>query len=164
MSETPQRSESPVGTISANAGATHLIIDGNFVDELIPIIQGAKFEIRLCAYAWRWYMTEPELAMQKFNVALLRKSMSGCKIKILVDNNSMKDTFKKLGFNVRAVEPTKMLHTKAICCDRDSLVIGSHNLTKRAGCDNYEMSLVTQEYEPIAQFCEYFDAMWSSRG
>jgi len=128
------------------------------------MLQDAKFEIRLCAYAWRWYTNEPELAMQKFNIMLLRKSMNGCKIRILVDNNSMRETFKALGFNVRAVEPTRMLHTKAICIDHNSLVIGSHNLTKRAGSDNYEMSLVTQEFEPIAQFCEYFDAMWSSRG
>lgn len=163
MPETSQGIESTIGTISANVNQSALIIDGNFVDRLLPMLQDAKFEIRLCAYAWRWYMNEPELAMQKFNIMLLRKSMSGCKIRILVDSNTMKETFKKLGFNVRAVEPTKMLHTKAICIDRQSLVIGSHNLTKRAGCDNYEMSLVTQEYEPIAQFCEYFDAMWCSR-
>jgi phosphatidylserine/phosphatidylglycerophosphate/cardiolipin synthase-like enzyme len=163
MQTTYNRNENSARGIGANAATTDLVIDGAFVDKIIPMINDAKTEIRICAYAWRWYMDEPELPMQKFNIALFRKSCNGCKVRILVDNQSMRENFKRLGFNVRAVEPTKMLHTKAICIDKKSLVIGSHNLTKRAGSDNYEMSIITQEFEPVEQFIEYFDAMWGSR-
>jgi len=160
---TYNRNENSVGGIIPDVATTDLVIDGAFIDKIIPMLIDAKSEIRICAYAWRWYMDEPELPMQKFNITLFRKSCDGCKVRILVDNQSMRDTFKRLGFNVRAVEPTKMLHTKAICIDRKSLVIGSHNLTKRAGSDNYEMSIITQEFEPVEQFIQYFDEMWASR-
>lgn len=149
---------------SSAARPTELVIDGAYTEKVLAVLDDAKSEVRVCAYAWRWYKDEPELNIQKLNVKLFRLSCGGCQVRILVDNNAMRETFKKLGFNVRSVEPTKMLHTKAICIDQKTLVIGSHNLTKRAGAHNYEMSLITQEYEPVAQFNEYFDKMWASRG
>lgn len=123
----------------------------------------AKSEIRVCAYAWRWYENEPDISIQKFNVELLRQAQGGRSVKILCDTEKMADGLRSKGFNARSVVRTRMLHTKAVCIDRRSLVIGSHNLTKRANTDNYEMSVVTQENWVIEQFIDYYDRIWESR-
>lgn len=158
-------------TRHGNDGATktthepiEIIIDDQFVDKVLAVLSDAKSEIRICAYAWRWYENEPEIGIQRFNVALLRYVRKGYQIKILVDTERMKEQFKTLGFDARCVEHTRMLHTKAICIDRKSLVIGSHNLTKRANSDNYEMSILTQDFTTVDLFCDYFDRLWASRG
>jgi phosphatidylserine/phosphatidylglycerophosphate/cardiolipin synthase-like enzyme len=122
-----------------------------------------KSEVRVCAYDWRWYYSEPELDIQKLNIALLTLRQRGVKIFILVDKSTTQNVLRGLDFNVRKVDSSKMLHTKAICIDEKSLIIGSHNLTKRACSANYEMSIITQEFEPVQQFIKYFNAMWASR-
>ena len=126
------------------------------------MLADVKKEVRIYAYDWRWYSNEPELAIQKLNIALFTLKRKGVKIFVLVDKSGTQNALLELGFNVRKVDSSKMLHTKAICIDEKSLIIGSHNLTKRACCANYEMSVITQEFEPIQQFIEYFNAMWAN--
>lgn len=164
MLETLQRDERPDGGVVAAVQPTQLVIDSAYCDVAIALIKSAKSEIRLCAYAWRWYDMEPEIGIQKLNVALLHAIRRGVIVRCLVDTETMKNTFTTLGFTARAVHPTRMLHTKAIEADTAGLLIGSHNLTKRANTDNYEASVLSREYEICAQFATYFDKMWDSRG
>lgn len=161
-------------TLQTNAGSnretstivqsTDLIVDDRYCQIVSDFVEGAHSEIRLCAYAWRWYENEPEIGIQKLNIQLLLARMRGVKVRCLVDTEAQKNTFTTLGFDARCVINTRMLHTKAICVDAKRLVIGSHNMTKRAMTDNYEMSLMTAEVEPCLQFIEYFDRLWNSRG
>lgn len=164
MLETLQTNEGPNAGVGYTVQPTQLVLDAAYCDVAIELIKSAKSEIRLCAYAWRWYDMEPEIGIQKLNVALLQAIRRGVVVRCLVDTEAMKNTFATLGFNARAVHPTRMLHTKAIEADTAGLLIGSHNLTKRANTDNYEASVLSREYEICAQFATYFDKMWDSRG
>ena len=150
--------------ISTPARPIEIILDNNYANKARAFVATAHSEIRLCAYAWRWYDSEPELPIQRLNIDLLTSAKRGVSIRALVDTEAMAAKFRALGFDVRAVQPTRMLHTKAICIDTRTLILGSHNLTKRANTDNYEMSVAIQEYEAVAQFVEYFDRLWSARG
>lgn len=144
--------------------SAEIILDNKFAPKATEFVKSAVSEIRMTAYAWRWYDTEPGLPIQVFNLELLRASRRGVQVRILVDTEAMKRLFKPLGFDVRSVQATRMLHTKAILIDKRSLILGSHNLTKRANSDNYEMSVAIQDFEASEQFCEYFDRIWHSRG
>ena len=141
-----------------------IILDNNYANKARSFVMDATSEIRLCASAWRWYDAEPALPIQQFNVELLRAALRGVQVRVLVDTEAMARKFKLLGFEVRAVQPTRMLHTKAIVIDRHTLILGSHNLTKRANTDNYEMSVALQDFEAVEQFINYFDRLWLSRG
>ena len=141
-----------------------IILDNNYADKAKAFVLSAHSEIRLCAYAWRWYDSEPFLPVQQLNIELLRARARGVSLRALVDTEAMAIRFRALGFDVRAVQPTRMLHTKAICIDTATLILGSHNLTKRANTDNYEMSVAIQEFEAVAQFAAYFDRLWGARG
>ena len=149
---------------SAAIRPAEIILDNNYAVKARSFVLDATSEIRLCAYAWRWYDAEPALPIQQFNVELLRAALRGVQVRVLVDTEAMASKFKLLGFDVRAVQPTRMLHTKAIAIDRQTLILGSHNLTKRANSDNYEMSVALQEFEAVEQFINYFDRLWLSRG
>lgn len=143
---------------------TQLIIDNEYARIVRQYVKGAKSEIRVCAYAWRWYVNEPEIDIQKLNIELLLARSRGVKVRLLVDTESLKNTFATLGFNARSVVNTRMLHTKAFGIDTNTVIIGSHNLTKRATTDNYELSVITQEFQVVDAFNDYFDRMWNSRG
>ena len=142
---------------------SELLLDNNYTTKVIEFVKSAKNEVRICAYAWRWYEGEPELGIHRLNIELYRARDRGVDVKVLADRTAMPDNLRALGFNVREIEPTRMLHTKAICIDQSTLVLGSHNMTKRAMTDNYEMSIATQEFELLKQFVEYFDRLWSAR-
>lgn len=155
------------GTARKDTGAvqsTELIIDNDYAAKAREFVMDAHGEIRLCAYAWRWYENEPEIDIQKLNIELLRAKIRGVHVRCLVDTEAMELRFATLGFDVRCVVNTRMLHTKAIGIDDKTLILGSHNMTKRATTDNYEMSIATQEFHVVAGFNDYFDRMWSSRG
>lgn len=143
---------------------TQLIIDNEYARLVADFVRSAKSEVRVCAYAWRWYENEPEIDIQKLNIELLLAKTRGVKVRLLVDTQLQKNTFATLGFNVRCVVNTRMLHTKAFGIDTKMVVIGSHNLTKRATTDNYEMSIMSQEFQVVDAYNEYFDRMWNSRG
>lgn len=134
-----------------------LIVDGNYCEAVIPLIKAAKKEISICAYSWRWYYNEPEIGIQQLNMELLRALRRGVHVRCLVDTPQTFIRMQKQGFYVRYIPSNRLMHTKAIMVDAKYLVIGSHNLTKRANNDNYEVSVILNDPEPCMQFGVYFD-------
>lgn len=164
MPEALQRNDGEVRASERIDGTTQLILDAKYCDTVIKFIRDAQSEIRLCAYAWRWYIQEPEIPIQKLNIELFRARERGVKVRCLVDTAATAMMLRDVGFNVRYIATNRMLHTKAIGIDQKTLVIGSHNLTKRANTDNYELSLLTQEPQVVLGYNEYFDRMWAANG
>lgn len=164
MFETLQRDTRTDGAVERPVWPTALVIDGAYCETAIELLGSARSEVRLCAYAWRWYANEPEIGIQKLNTELLLLRNRGVKVRALVDTETQRLMFRELGFETRSVVNTRMLHTKAIGVDNYGLLIGSHNLTKRANSDNYEMSLLTYEFQAVDAYNIYFDKLWNSRG
>lgn len=164
MLEGLQIHERPNETAERDVWPTTLVVDDEYTLAAIEMLDAAKSEVRLCAYAWRWYANEPEIGIQKLNTALYMLRERGVKVRALVDTEAMRLTFRDLGFETRSVINTRMLHTKAISVDTSAILIGSHNLTKRANTDNYEASVMTGEFQVVDSFNRYFDAMWNTRG
>lgn len=164
MSEGLQSDERTIRESASADGATSLILDNKYCDTVIEFIREAQSEIRLCAYAWRWYINEPEIPIQRLNIELFRARERGVKVRCLVDTAATAQMLRDIGFNVRYISTNRMLHTKAIGVDDKILVIGSHNLTKRASSDNYELSLVTCEAQVVLGYNDYFDRMWQANG
>lgn len=163
----PERLQTNAGAIRESDyvdGTTSLILDNKYCDTVIKFIRDAQSEIRLCAYAWRWYIDEPEIPIQQLNIELYRARERGVKVRCLVDTAATAQMLRDLNFNVRYISTNRMLHTKAIGIDEKTLVIGSHNLTKRASTDNYELSLLTQEPQVVLGYNDYFDRMWQANG
>lgn len=164
MLETLQIYEGRDAKTFRNVQPTALILDADYVNAALRLLEFADIEVRLCAYAWRWYENEPEIGIQKLNTGLYALRNRGIRVRALVDTEAMKNTFATLGFDCRSVISNRMLHTKAIAVDDMGVLIGSHNLTKRANTDNFEASILNYEPHVVLSFCDYFDRMWAAHG
>lgn len=162
MQQMPEEDNRTSGSASTTVQTTQLILNNNWSNMVLPIIKDAKNNIKICAYAWRWYPNEPEIDIQKFNSVLLKKAKNGVVINALVDKIITKDIFNSLGIKCRNLNSNKMVHTKAICVDDKYLILGSHNLTKRATFDNLEISVIINDFETVQQFVKYFTTLWGS--
>lgn len=149
---------------SATYEPVTLTLNGRYIEQVTDAVNACKAELRICAYAWRWYFNNPELGMQKFNIAVLRARQRGVTVKVLCDNSITHQMLKEAGISVKFIDANTIMHIKAIACDVDKLFLGSHNLTKNATTKNMEASVVIREYEPIAQFIKYFDGIWGQLG
>lgn len=147
--------------VGENVRPVEVILSNEYASKAIAFIREAKSEIFICAYAWRWYENEPEIGIQRLNVEIMRAKARGVRVRALVDGYKVFQFVQNLGINSRYVERARMLHAKAICIDKKTLIIGSHNLTKRANNDNIEISVAIQETEAILQFYTYFEKIWS---
>lgn len=154
---------SNVGSITP-VRTTELILDNDYSAKAIEFIDDATSEIRICAYAWRWYDESPEDTIQKFNIALIRAVQRGVTVRALCERIQEGVILQRQGIIVRALNTKRTLHTKAILIDDKTLIIGSHNYTRRAHLDNFEASLATQDFEACMQFESYFDQLWSANG
>lgn len=164
MSETLQIDEGRNGKISELVRPTELVIDSKYCELVREFVDAAKGEILICAYAWRWYENDPAAEIQKLNSSLMAARLRGVNIRVLAESQIIRDRLRALGVQVKGVERNRMMHTKALCIDSRTLIIGSHNLTKRATSQNYEMSIMTQEFQVVDAFMTYFEAVWSTRG
>lgn len=164
MFEGLQSNEGSIGKTGAPIRTTQIIIDSSYCEKVIYLLDHAKRDVRVCAYAWRWYTHEPEIPIQQLNIAIVRARNRGVGVRCLVDTLPTLNMLRSLNLDARCVDSARMMHTKAISIDDETLVLGSHNLTKRANTDNYEMSIVTQEAQCVLLYNDYFDRMWLARG
>jgi len=139
---------------------TELIINGDYAARAARAINDAKTDICICAYDWRWYGHEPESEVQKFNIAIVRAIGRGVRVRAIVNGETNYRILKALGVNVKYVGNDKIMHIKAIAIQDSVLMLGLHNLTKRANTQNYEISAFIYDTEPILQFKTYFDTLW----
>ena len=160
MSKLLQKDARTVGTAGAAVQSVELILDRDFIGKAASFVKGAKSEIRIFAYAWRWYENEPELDIQKFNVEVLKATRRGVKVRAIVDTFAIFKEMSARGIACRYLQPVRTLHTKAIAIDDSAVIIGSHNLTKFATTSNFEASVATNDYTTNKQFRLYFDTMW----
>lgn len=140
--------------------STKLIVDGEYAKTAQNAIKSATAEIRICAYDWRWYQNEPENCVQMLNTAICQAIYRGVPVRALVNSEENYRILKGFGVNVKFLGNDKILHVKAISVQDDVLLLGSHNLTKRANSQNYEVSVAIYDMEPILQFNAYFDKIW----
>jgi len=144
--------------------STELILDDDYTKKAIEFIRSARTEIRICAYAWRWYEYAPEDKIQQFNIAIVRAIQRGVTVRALVERINEGAVLQRHGIKVKALNTMRTLHTKAILVDDKTLILGSHNFTQRAQNDNFEMSIATQDFEACVLFESYFDRMWDANG
>lgn len=144
--------------------AVELLHDDAFIKKAAECVRQAKKRIYICAYAWRWYENNPEKNIQKFNYEIARRAALGLDIRVILNQRTQASLLQGYGISTKIFPTERQLHTKAILCDDDALIIGSHNLTERGTAENYEISVLVRESEACFLFAEYFEKMWLNYG
>lgn len=138
---------------------TQVIIGREYPQVVTPLIQEAQHSIEILVFDWRWYANEPNSSVQKFNTSILEASNRGVKVRALVNNNIMPTILQLEKLSVRRVGSKNLMHVKMIIIDQKTLVIGSHNFSKRAFEINHEVSLLVNDENEIARCRKYFDML-----
>lgn len=136
-----------------------VIIGREYPQVVTPLIEEAQHSIEILVFDWRWYATEPNSSVQKFNTAILQASTRGVKVRALVNNNIMPTILQLEKLAVKRVGTKNLMHVKMIILDQKKMVIGSHNFSKRAFEINHEVSLLVDDENEIARCRKYFEML-----
>lgn len=143
-------------------GPDELIVDQKYCRQVIQAIKSAKYQILICSYSWKTYPNEPEREIQKVYTEIARAVARGVSVRVLADKYTQIRPLLDANAECRYIGKYLTMHTKAVCIDKETLLLGSHNLTARANEHNHELSIKTSEPEVLYQFAEYFNAIWNS--
>lgn len=136
------------------------IIGSAFPTILIPLIDGAKKNIDICMYDWRWHPNLPGNPIQRINIALVNARKRGVQIRAVTHTDLLTEQLNKVGIAARVLADRRTLHAKLILIDGQTLVIGSHNLTHNACSSNIEASVVVPIPEGQTRWQEFFNNLY----
>lgn len=136
-----------------------VIIGREYPQVVTPLIEEAQHSIEILVFDWRWYATEPNSSVQKFNNSILQASTRGVKVRALVNNNIMPTIFQLEKLSVKRVGTKNLMHVKMIIIDQKIMVIGSHNFSKRAFEINHEISMLVDDENEINRCRKYFEML-----
>lgn len=140
-----------------------VIIAGEFVDKVVPLIDLAKNTINICVFDWRWYTNDPGSPAQKFNQSIVSAVRRGVKVQALVNSESVASSLRAVGVETKKHLSSRLLHLKMIVIDDKVVVTGSHNFTQSAFTSNYELSVAISNIEPNSSFSQFFYRLWQSQ-
>jgi len=129
--------------------------------KVIPLIDGAKTNIEIVSYDWRWYRDQVGHPVQQFNTALVRAVHRGVLVRAVLNTALLLPVLKKVGVHARILRDKRTLHTKMVIIDKKILVIGSHNLTRNAFATNLEASCIIDLDDDNNRVHEYFENLFN---
>lgn len=137
------------------------IIGSDYPKLVIPLIDGARNNIDIAVYDWRWYANDPGHSVQQFNIAVVNARKRGVQVRILLNSDILLPLLEELGMRVRILSDHRTLHVKLLMVDRKYLVIGSHNITRNAFTSNLEASVLLDIPPEVTRFAEFFENLYN---
>lgn len=138
-----------------------LILNSDYTDRLLELIDQAKEDICVMMFDWRWYRNDFSCDVSLINQSLVRAKRRGVSIRLLLNSDLVQNELSTVGFQVKHWKADKLMHAKLFIIDKAFLICGSHNLTENALSRNIEVSLLTNDGEQIKKARDYFESLWS---
>lgn len=138
------------------------IIGNQYPKKVIPLINKAKSNIYIIAYAWKWYKDDIGCSVMKFNYAIIDKACKGTEIKAITESKEIIPILKMNGVKIKEKKIEKIIHAKMILIDDEIVIIGSHNITKNAFEKNLEISLLIYDKMLNKEYKNFFETLWQS--
>lgn len=143
-----------------NDVSIQVLIGSEYPKEVVPIIDFAKNSINILMFDWRWYENGLGSKVQIFNQALVRAVRRGVKVQALVNSEAIIKTLLSVGISAKMCNTKTLLHSKLLCVDSCVSIVGSHNISNRAFCENFETSVIIKNASTSLQFENYFNHLW----
>lgn len=137
------------------------VIGSEYPKKVIPLINGAKKNIDIAVYDWRWYPDEPAHPVQQFNTSIVRAVGRGVRVRAIVEAPLILSILLSAGIKAREMRDKRTLHAKMILIDDQTLIIGSHNFTRNAFGSNIEASVIVDLPAGEARFSQFFNNLSS---
>jgi len=137
------------------------IIGAEYPKKVIPLIDGARKNIDIVIYDWRWYRDQIANPVQQLNAAIVRAAQRGVVVRAVVNAALNLEQLNAVGIKARVMRDKRTLHTKMILIDGKILVIGSHNFTRNAFGHNVEASIAVELGVSDTRFAQFFDNLYN---
>lgn len=137
------------------------LIGSDYPKKVIPLIDGAKKNVHIVMYDWRWYPNQPGHSVQQFNAALVRAVGRGVVVRAVLNTADIVPVLASVGIKARTMRDKRTLHSKLLLIDSSVLVIGSHNITRNAFGSNIEASVVVELPGDVTRFSEFFENLYN---
>ena len=140
------------------------IIGKQFPLKVIPLIDKSANTIDIIVFDWRWYPQDPGASVQLFNQAIVRAVRRGVKVRVVTNAVDIVHRLNELGCHARKLVSKSLVHAKMMLIDSATVIVGSHNYTQSAFQMNYELSVILEKPENIADFSSFFDNLYNTNG
>lgn len=147
------------------------IISTDYTKIVMDLIRSATRSIDICAYTWIWYSHAGLSTIQQFNRLIIEKCRQGLPVRVRL-NQEAKDHYltqqnartasalNRYPIQIKHDHTGTTSHLKMIIIDKEIVIIGSHNLTKRSVSQNHETSVAIFGAEACRDFNKYFENLW----
>lgn len=135
------------------------IIGKNYPAKVIPLVDAAKFSIRIIVFDWRWYPNDPGNPVQLLNQALVRAVRRGVKVEAIANNNDIVAVLRSVGVDAKKLNIKNLVHAKLMIFDDNVVVIGSHNFSQAAFTTNMEASIIVSDFDGVSDFIHFFTSL-----
>lgn len=151
--------------------SVQLLLDERFLPAAVGLIEKAKIEVYIIAYLLTVPSQRKSGKEVKLFEALLEARGKKLDCRVLLNytypessiTKQNKEAFKWLGFHgirCRYVSRNRTVHAKMIIVDGVTLIIGSHNWSRRALERNVEASVKVKETGVVEEARERFLDLW----
>ena len=136
------------------------IIGDQFPKKVIPLIDSAKYSIKIIVFDWRWYPDDPGAAAQLFNQSIVRAVRRCVEVKVITNCEQIVKILNSLGCKAKKLYTKNLVHAKMMIIDNSVVVLGSHNYTQSAFTTNQEISICVSEVGNIDEFIKAFNFIY----
>jgi len=140
------------------------IIGKQFPEKVIPLIDNAVKSIDIVVFDWRWYPQDPGATVQLFNQAIVRAVRRGVRTRAIVNNDEIVRVLKSCGVLAKRLIAKNLVHVKLMVIDDKIVIVGSHNYTQSAFQMNFELSVILDNPEGLAEIQSFFNNLYNFNG
>ena len=140
------------------------IIGKQFPEKVIPLIDNAVKSIDIVVFDWRWYPQDPGASVQLFNQAIVRAVRRGVRTRAIVNNDEIVRVLKSCGVLAKRLIAKNLVHVKLMVIDDKIVIVGSHNYTQSAFQMNFELSVILDNPEGLAEIQSFFNNLYNFNG
>ena len=122
--------------------AEQVFFGSEYVETVSGLIRGARGEIAVAAYEWKWYVGGSHTRVQRVNYELAGVARRGVRVRALLHNESENRPLGranrklcvelvKRGMQAKMARQGGAMHAKVWIFDDDAAVVCSHNISRR---------------------------------
>jgi len=152
-------------------GIVRLVKNEQFSHEAKAILDSATKTIDICTYKFE-ISTRPDARdLNELIQILYGQAASDVRVRVLLNitgnrsglsrlNENTGRTLKAHGIEVRYLPDNRCQHAKTLVADNCVALIGSHNWSPKSLTENYEISVVINDYVALDWLQAHFERIW----
>lgn len=136
------------------------VLGDKFLKKVCPFIDGAVSSIDIIVFYWTFNLSDLNDPVSILLKTLQDATSRGVRVRVLVNNERVGATLDKLGFDVRMLYTSKLMHPKVMIIDNLVCIVGSHNYTMSALSQNWEVSVINKLDGQNNDLVAFFSRLW----